>query len=434
MRRFFTQKVFFLAASSIVLSHAASAQGWVGSKNGQTLYAVNDSLKYGSLFVGIGTNQPAAQLHTTGSVRLSGITQNTSTGRLLVQDTTGNVYWRDLSGISTASGWSLTGNAGTNSSNFLGTTDNTPLAFRTANVEKVTILSNGNVGIGISQPGKLLQVHNSKTDSEDNNIMVSGAAPSLYFSKTAVQPNATPYNSPYARIGLSTRATTFATTSQPGDFVIHTIAQGASILFALGVDAAGTNGVEKARFNSNGNLGVNTTNPTAKLHINGNVRFQNLPANTGKSLVVDDSGYVYVATKVTDTTAVNNANDIAALQQEVALLKQALADMQTQLAAIKSGTVDVVDNGAKTASSITASPNPFNGAATLKYTYPATASSAYIIISDMNGRQLKRYDLKGNSTGSVTVTLDSNSPTGTYISNLEVDGKIVGSKKLIYSK
>jgi len=52
--------------------------------------------------------------------------------------------------------WELTGNAGTTSSNFIGTTDNQPLIFKTNNTEHVRILSDGNVGIGTNTPtGKL---------------------------------------------------------------------------------------------------------------------------------------------------------------------------------------------------------------------------------------------------------------------------------------
>jgi hypothetical protein len=49
--------------------------------------------------------------------------------------------------------WNLLGNAGTNSAlNFLGTTDNIDLVFRTNNTEKARILTNGNVGIGTNAP------------------------------------------------------------------------------------------------------------------------------------------------------------------------------------------------------------------------------------------------------------------------------------------
>jgi hypothetical protein len=58
-----------------------------------------------------------------------------------------------------AGDWKLLGNAGTNpATNFLGTTDNQPLVFRTNNTEKVRVLANGNVGIGIPNPNAPLHI------------------------------------------------------------------------------------------------------------------------------------------------------------------------------------------------------------------------------------------------------------------------------------
>ncbi len=55
--------------------------------------------------------------------------------------------------------WKLLGNSGTNaSSNFLGTTDNVDLVFRTNNTEKVRVLSGGNVGIGEINPQRILHL------------------------------------------------------------------------------------------------------------------------------------------------------------------------------------------------------------------------------------------------------------------------------------
>ena len=49
--------------------------------------------------------------------------------------------------------WNLLGNAGTSAAtNFLGTTDNNDLVFRTNNTEKMRVLTNGNVGIGTAAP------------------------------------------------------------------------------------------------------------------------------------------------------------------------------------------------------------------------------------------------------------------------------------------
>jgi hypothetical protein len=72
-------------------------------------------------------------------------------GQALVTDGAGNLSWASAG---SGGGWSLTGNAGTNPvTNFLGTTDNQALVFRTNNTEQVRITNAGNVGIGTSTPG-----------------------------------------------------------------------------------------------------------------------------------------------------------------------------------------------------------------------------------------------------------------------------------------
>ena len=61
-----------------------------------------------------------------------------------------NGYWHTYQAQGAAfSGWGITGNAGTDSAtNFIGTTDNQRLVFKTNNVERASIFSNGSVGIG----------------------------------------------------------------------------------------------------------------------------------------------------------------------------------------------------------------------------------------------------------------------------------------------
>lgn len=424
-------------AFSTMLTYVANAQGWVGDKTGSRLYAVNDSLRFGNISVGIGTNSPTAQLHTTGAVRFAGIGQNNTYSRLLVQDTSGHIFWRDVATVSTGSNagsWLLRGNAGTRAdSNFIGTTDTARLVFRTANVERATILNNGRIGVGLSAPVKLLHVHNSNANTEDNNVFLSGRAPSIYFSLNPTQPVTKPYTSPYGRIALSTRTGTFLETSQPGDFVVHAITQGGSLLFGVGTNAIGDNGVERARITSAGNLGINTISPTAKLHVNGDVRFQNLPSGTGRySLVMDDSGRVFK--QVTDSLPADTA--LAALQQEVAELRAIVAGIQAQMgSSMRTGSLDVsTDITVNRSSSLAAQPNPFNGTTSIRYTYPATAKQAFINVTDLNGNRVKRFDLRAGGGNSLSLTFDGSVNAGTYIYNLEVDGRVVESRKLVYVK
>ena len=66
---------------------------------------------------------------------------------------------------SIAQAWSLNGNAGTNPpANFLGTTDNKFLAFKTQNKERMRIGQGGNVGIGTNSP--TTKLHVSSTERE----------------------------------------------------------------------------------------------------------------------------------------------------------------------------------------------------------------------------------------------------------------------------
>ena len=57
--------------------------------------------------VGIGIRTPSAQFHTTGSVRLAGLSSDSTKTRVLVSDTSGNLFYRNASGLS--SQWQYAG-------------------------------------------------------------------------------------------------------------------------------------------------------------------------------------------------------------------------------------------------------------------------------------------------------------------------------------
>jgi trimeric autotransporter adhesin len=109
-------------------------------------------------FVGIGTTSPSSRLEiesgvaNTSGLKFTSLTSAspTSTGQAIGVDVNGNLVTIASSG----SGWGLSGNAGTTSSNYLGTSDLQPLQFRTNNVDRGRFDTSGNFVInkGTSNP------------------------------------------------------------------------------------------------------------------------------------------------------------------------------------------------------------------------------------------------------------------------------------------
>jgi hypothetical protein len=78
-------------------------------------------------------------------------------------------------------------------------------------------------------------------------------------------------------------------------------------------------------------------------------------------------------------------------------------------------------------------PNPFNHTTTIGYSLFNQFSSAQIIITDKNGRQLKQINL--SRTGKGTITIDASAfASGAYNYALYVDGRFVASKQMVLTK
>lgn len=78
-------------------------------------------------------------------------------------------------------------------------------------------------------------------------------------------------------------------------------------------------------------------------------------------------------------------------------------------------------------------PNPFNRSTEIGYRLPQTGGRAFIGIYDLNGHQLKKYDLADESTGTITVWGVDFTP-GIYLYSLIVNGQEIDTKRMILSE
>jgi len=78
-------------------------------------------------------------------------------------------------------------------------------------------------------------------------------------------------------------------------------------------------------------------------------------------------------------------------------------------------------------------PNPFNTSTTIGYYLPTTITNASIYVYDMNGVQLKSYSINQRGKGNITIQ-GSELIAGMYLYALIADGKVIDTKRMILTK
>jgi hypothetical protein len=227
------------------------------------------------------------------------------------------VAWAALStGTQSNTAWLLTGNAGiTPVTNFLGTTDNNSLRFRTNNIQGLLLDSVGNAAIGNAPlftagaarekflvdagsvnnptPAGAFNVISGKGYLDNylqlniQNTAATAAASSDIVASNDAATESTNYidmginSSANTSTGVTGGANTAYLYSAGSDFVIGNQSLSKSLTFFTAGTTAPATFAERMRISPIGNVGIANINPTEKLDITGNLRLSGalMPGN-----------------------------------------------------------------------------------------------------------------------------------------------------------
>ncbi|MFN5309859.1 MAG: hypothetical protein ACK5C0_10430 [Candidatus Kapaibacterium sp.] len=200
--------------------------------------------------------------------------------------------------------WVLAGNGNANANSWLGTSNNIPLIIRTSNTERMRILSsNGNVGIGETNPASRLSV------ARTLHITNTGGTPELKLSAPSGANSTT-----FKTTGQSANIT-YTLPPDDGDANDVLISNGSGVLTwadngwlrdgnsditsnkFIGTTNAQpfivkTNNVERYRITSSGAMGINESNPTQILEVAGNILIKLDGNNTGEVRFQEPPGFM----------------------------------------------------------------------------------------------------------------------------------------------
>jgi hypothetical protein len=218
--------------------------------------------------VGIGTTSPNTRLHTTGSLTVNDI--------IYLQRSSSSLF------LPIANYWDGAGNplAGTKGDILaIGNAGGDGLVFVNSNTERMRITSAGNVGIGTTSPSEKLTVTGNGTFSGS---LTSGG---LLITNNRLWISA---NNPISDWISSSLTAGYSATNSYG------------WLNSANNLVLGTDGSERMRITSAGNVGIGTTSPVSRLDVSGTATATNLSVTTNAT--------VGGTLRVTGTTTLGTTN------------------------------------------------------------------------------------------------------------------------------
>lgn len=240
------------------LTTNGSTASWNSIASSQWTTSGSD-IYYNTGNVGIGTTSPVGKLDVVSGAGTSSI--------IRAYNSTGTY----------ASGWANSFTAG-----YSGTTTNHPLVFATNDTERMRIDSSGNVGIGTASPANNV----GYTTLTINNATTGGVVEFQNAGTSIAQL----YN---------TSSDLFISSSSTKN--IKLVAAGAAFISAT------TNGTERMRIDSSGNVGIGTTGPSYKLDVAGQVASQDAYLITANSSGTPSAG-AFIFRPASNTIALGTAS------------------------------------------------------------------------------------------------------------------------------
>jgi predicted heme/steroid binding protein len=322
--------------------------------------------------VGIGTTNPKQKLDVNGIVAITN-SSVTSYGELIFYEN--SAIKADIF----VNGSSQNNYAGVNSMNIWQGSD-APIAFYTNQLERIRITSAGNVGIGTTAPSLKLQIQGSNiTDSairiantgaggiswdiySTNNGFDQGGGKLLFYRPSVDASSGTVVFDSSGNVGIGTVNPSFKTTISADITKSGDVNPGTAQLSLEGATTPGKRMLLGYDTNSNGfgfikagyygvtwtplslqpdggNVGVGTTQPSQKLHVDGNLRVtgaifdsNNSAGTSGQVLSSTSSGTDWVSlSEITGVDGTGTANYVAKWQDANTIQNSLIYDNGTNV-------------------------------------------------------------------------------------------------------